>query len=63
MDERKGRGLAERRGLVVIGGLGVLLEASRLGLVNQPMNVLDQLRAAGFRASSRLVDEFIARLK
>jgi predicted nucleic acid-binding protein len=49
--------------LAVIGALGVLLEASRRGLVGQPMHVLDQLKAAGFRASSRLVDEFIARLK
>ncbi len=63
MDERKGRRLAEERGLAVIGALGVLLEASRRGLVGQPMHVLDQLKAAGFRASSRLVDEFIARLK
>lgn len=63
MDERKGRRLAEERGLAVIGALGVLLEASRRGLVGQPMHVLDQLKAAGFRVSSRLVDEFIARLK
>jgi predicted nucleic acid-binding protein len=63
MDERKGRRLAEERGLTVIGALGVLLEASRRGLVDQPMNVLDQLKAAGFRASRRLVDEFLARLK
>ena len=63
MDERKGRRLAEERGLAVIGALGVLLEASRRGLVDQPMQVLDQLKPAGFRASNRLVDEFIARLK
>lgn len=31
MDERKGRRLAEERGLAVIGALGVLLEASRRG--------------------------------
>jgi predicted nucleic acid-binding protein len=63
MDERKGRRLAEERGLAVIGALGVLLEASRRGLVDQPLHVLDQLKAAGFRASGRLVDEFVARLK
>jgi len=63
MDERKGRSLAEKRGLAVIGALGVLLEASRRRLVDQPTHVLDQLKAAGFRASSRLVDEFLARLK
>jgi predicted nucleic acid-binding protein len=63
MDERKGRRLAEERGLAVIGALGVLLEASRRGLVDQPRHILDQLKAAGFRASSRLVDEFMARLK
>ena len=63
MDERKGRRLAEERGLAVIGALGVLLEASRRGLVDQPMRVLDRLKAAGFRASRRLTDEFTARLK
>jgi len=63
MDERKGRRLAEQRGLAVIGALGVLPEASRLGLVDQPGHVLDRLKAAGFRASGRLVDDFIARLK
>lgn len=63
MDERRGRRLAGERGLAVIGALGVLLEASRRGLVNQSMHVLDQLKAVGFRASSRLVGEFIARLR
>ena len=63
MDERKGRRIAEKRGLVLIGALGVLLEGSRLGLVDRSTHVLDQLEAAGFRASRQLVDEFIARLK
>ena len=58
IDERKGRQTAEDRGLAVIGTLGVLLEASKRGLVAQPMMVLDQLRSAGFRASRRLISQF-----
>ena len=58
MDERRGRQIAEDRGLAVIGTLGVLLEASKRGLVAHPMSVIDQLRTAGFRASRRLIGEF-----
>lgn len=63
MDERKGRHVAEKRGLVSIGALGVLLEGSRLGLIHRATDVLDRLAAAGFRVSNQLVNEFVARLK
>lgn len=62
IDERKSRRLAAERGLAVIGALGVLLEASRRKLVEQPLHVPDRLKAAGFRASGLLIDEFMTRL-
>jgi predicted nucleic acid-binding protein len=58
IDERKGRGEAERRGLKVIGALGVLLEAHRVGILADPLEALNDLRAQGFRVSLRLIDEF-----
>jgi uncharacterized protein len=58
MDERRGRDLAARRGLAVVGVLGILLESYRRRLIDNPLEILDQLRACRFHASRRLVAEF-----
>jgi predicted nucleic acid-binding protein len=58
IDERLGRKEASRRGLVVIGTLGVLREAHRLGVLADPIQALDDLCKSGFRVSKRLVQEF-----
>ena len=55
IDERRGR--REATLLRTIGALGVLIEAHRLGLLAEPVQVLDELRLQGFRVSSRLVEE------
>lgn len=53
---------AEGRGLRVIGALGVLLDAHRLGYVGDPFEDLRQLSSCGFRISERLIREFTIRL-
>jgi predicted nucleic acid-binding protein len=55
MDERRGREIAQRMGLPVLGLLGVLLLAQRRGLVPALRPLLDDLRnKAGFWISDAL---------
>jgi uncharacterized protein len=58
MDEHRGRQTASARGITVIGILGILLESYRRGLIQDPVDILAQLRATRFRVSRRLVLEF-----
>ena len=58
MDERRGRLIAERKDLVVVGALGMLVEAYRRKWLDDPLAILDELRSAGFRVSRRLVVRF-----
>jgi len=56
LDERRARGIAERRGLLMIGLLGVLLHAKRNGTLSEVRPVMDALIAtAGFRVSPVLL--------
>jgi uncharacterized protein len=55
MDERRGRRVAAREGVPVIGLLGVLAEAKRNGLIERLGDLLTQLETrAGFRVSQQL---------
>lgn len=54
MDERRGRRRAAERGIVVVGTLGILLEARRRGLVGPLQPFLDRLRDLPFRMSQAL---------
>lgn len=56
LDERAGRRVAAERGLKVTGLLGLLDLAADLGLVELGQ-VLDELRATGFRASQALLKQ------
>lgn len=60
LDEKAARAIAEQRNLSVAGLLGVLLEASRRGLVDLPA-AIDQLRQTTFRASPQLLREVLRR--
>jgi predicted nucleic acid-binding protein len=42
----------------VVGILGILIESYRRGNVQNPVEVLEQLRRVGFRVSRRLTTEF-----
>jgi predicted nucleic acid-binding protein len=58
IDERVGRYEATRRGVAVVGALGVLREGFRRGFVADPMAAVAAMRSGGFRVSKRLIDEF-----
>jgi predicted nucleic acid-binding protein len=55
MDERRGRKVAAREGLTVVGVIGVLVEARQRGLITSLAEVIGELEAiAGFRISPGL---------
>jgi len=58
MDERKGRAIVQRRGLPLIGALGVLGEAHQRRILDNPLAVLQAMRQSGFRISNELVARF-----
>ncbi len=58
MDEHRGRQTTTDRGITVIGVLGILLESYRRGRIQDPVEILAQLRATRFRVSRRLIVEF-----
>jgi predicted nucleic acid-binding protein len=60
IDERKGRGIAKELNLRIIGTIGILIEAKKLGLIDSPENILDKLQNAGFRISKQLSDNLIS---
>jgi predicted nucleic acid-binding protein len=61
IDERRGRAVARRRGVTVIGTGGVLLRAKQAGLVEELSPILDQLATHGYRLSPRLRKEILSR--
>lgn len=57
VDERRGRGVAQRFGIKVIGALGILVEAKKKGLIPVVRPALDDLLTkAGFRITRSLFD-------
>lgn len=61
IDERRGRKIAEREGLPLVGVLGVLLEARLNGLISSLAPVIDDLeRVADFRISAQLKNRVLA---
>lgn len=61
IDERRGRRVAQREGVTVVGLLGVLTEAKRLGLIpSLRETVVDRQRVAGFRISEQLKARLLA---
>jgi predicted nucleic acid-binding protein len=61
LDERRGRAVAARLGLPVVGTLTVLIEAKLQGHVPLIAPVIDQMIAQGRRISLRLRTEVLRR--
>lgn len=57
IDERKGRAVAKRRGIPVVGVAGVLLAARKRRLIDAVLPILKSLEPGGYRLSSELVQE------
>ena len=54
LDERKGREIAKKLGLKIVGILGVLVKAKELGVIEFLKPLLIKLEAADFRMSEKL---------
>ncbi len=63
IDEFKGRAVADRLGIPIVGILGVLVQAEKRGLVVDLEEEIKKLRSVGFRLNQNLVDSVLARLK
>lgn len=61
VDERRGRRVAERLGIPLVGTLGVLLAARRAGLVPALAPLLEALVAFGYRLPPDLIRETLRR--
>jgi predicted nucleic acid-binding protein len=59
IDERRGREIARRRGLPVVGLAGVLLAAKQSGLLESVGPVLADLSRQGYRLANALVAEVL----
>lgn len=55
MDEKRGRQVALRRNIPVVGVLGILLQAKREGSLEELKSMLLQLQNSGYRLSEELV--------
>lgn len=58
IDERAGREEAKRRGIFIIGTLGILNSAAEKGLLNLP-DALEKLQQTSFRASEKLISDIL----
>lgn len=56
LDERRARVVAARRGVTVVGTVGVVLRAWDMGRLGRVRPVLEALVASGFRLSTELYD-------
>lgn len=62
IDERRGRAVAAARGISVIGTLGIVAGARKMGVLERAATVVAELRADGFWLSDALVAEFLREL-
>ena len=61
IDEKRGRGIAQRNGIKTIGTMGILLFAKQHGLIIQIKPLLDILNKNGFRISDVLYHNILER--
>ena len=62
IDERRGRAVAVGRGISVIGTLGIVAGARKMGSLGRAAPVVAELRADGFWLSDAVVAEFLREL-
>jgi predicted nucleic acid-binding protein len=59
IDERKGRKVAERRGIKIIGTLGIILKAYKLGLIGDLNTEIEKLINAGIRIDKNILRKLL----
>ena len=57
MDERRGRQAAKRQNVLVIGVLGVLLQAKRMAKIERVASALDLMQTNGYRIAPALIEK------
>ncbi|MBV5327470.1 MAG: DUF3368 domain-containing protein [Chlorobium sp.] len=62
MDEKIGRNMAEYLGLKVVGTLGILVKAKRLGIISSFRQEVATMIESGIRYSPQLVDTLCSQL-
>jgi predicted nucleic acid-binding protein len=62
IDESEGRKIARERGIKVVGSLGVLAEAKRMGLIGKVRPIIEEMRAATYRIGDNILSEFLQRI-
>ncbi len=61
LDDKKARRIASQLQVPITGTLAILLRAKQVGLIAKVRDVLDALRAAGFRISDALVQQVLGK--
>lgn len=59
LDDREARTEANRRGVEVVGSLGILAKCRRNGILGSLRPVVEQMRANGIRYSDTLIEQFL----
>lgn len=62
LDERKGRKVAKRLGVKVIGTLGLIIKAKQAGIIPSGKAVLEKLEDHGFWLSARMKQSLLEKL-
>lgn len=57
VDDRQARNTAKRLGIKIIGTVGILVKAKKLGLIDQLLPILEALKSNGFYLSQSLKTE------
>lgn len=63
IDERKGRSVAKTLEIPIIGTLGILIEANKVGIERDYLQIIEKLREDNFRLSDKLLNKVLELLK
>ncbi|MEM9835182.1 MAG: DUF3368 domain-containing protein [Bacteroidota bacterium] len=55
IDEKRGRGIAEERGVRIVGVLGILIKAKKEGLIENVSDYIMKLQSVGMWLNEKLV--------
>jgi predicted nucleic acid-binding protein len=59
IDEKRGRAVAQKLGLTVIGSAGLLAAAKHLGIIDNVKQVIDEWQETGYWIDPRIVDKVL----